>query len=79
VTATTLGFLTFTASAAANHATRPHTDNMEAKGHSFDFGSFLLPDGQRDVNSDLAFWGTSCSTATTTGSGSSRGIRAIPR
>jgi hypothetical protein len=57
VTATTLGFLTFTASAAANHATRPHTDNMEAKGHSFDFGSFLLPDGQRDVNSDLAFWG----------------------
>src|SRR5918999_4104044 len=52
-----VGLLTFTASAAANHATRPHTDNMEALGHSPDFGSFLLPDGQRDANSDLAFWG----------------------
>jgi hypothetical protein len=52
-----LGVLTFTASAAANHASRPHTDNMEALGHSPDFGSFLLPDGQRDANSDLAFWG----------------------
>jgi hypothetical protein len=52
-----LGSLTFAASAAANHATRPHTDNMQALGHSPDFGSFLLPDGQRDVNSDLAFWG----------------------
>jgi hypothetical protein len=50
------GMLTFTASAAANHASRPHTDNMRALGHSLDFGSFLLPDGQRDVNSDLAFW-----------------------
>ena len=43
--------------AQADHATRPHTENMHAKGHSPDFGSFLLPDGQRDVNSDLAFWG----------------------
>ena len=43
--------------AAAGHNTRPHTDNMRALGHSPDFGSFLLPDGQRDVNSDLAFWG----------------------
>jgi hypothetical protein len=43
--------------ASADHATRPHTNNMHAKGHSPDFGSFLLPDGQRDANSDLAFWG----------------------
>jgi hypothetical protein len=58
VAATVLvGVLTFTASAAADHATRPHTDNMRALGHSLDFGSFLLPEGQRDVNSDLAFWG----------------------
>jgi len=49
--------LALPASATADHATRPHTLNMEAKGHSPDFGSFLLPDGQRDVNSDLAFWG----------------------
>ena len=43
--------------AGADHATRPHTQNMHALGHSPDFGSFLLPDGQRDANSDLAFWG----------------------
>jgi hypothetical protein len=49
--------LTFTTSAVADHDTRPHTPNMEAKGHSPDFGSFLVPDGQRDANSDLAFWG----------------------
>ena len=30
---------------------------MQALGHSPDFGSFLLSDGQRDANSDLAFWG----------------------
>jgi hypothetical protein len=45
------------AGATAGHNTRPHTDNMRALGHSPDFGSFLLPDGQRDANSDLAFWG----------------------
>jgi hypothetical protein len=44
------------AGATAGHDTRPHTDNMQALGHSPDFGSFLLPDGQRDANSDLAFW-----------------------
>src|SRR5918992_896763 len=52
-----VGALMYTASAAADHATRPHTDNMRALGHSLDFGSFLLPEGQRDVNSDLAFRG----------------------
>jgi hypothetical protein len=45
------------AGATAGHDTRPHTDNMQALGHSEDFGSFLLPDGQRDANSDLAFRG----------------------
>ena len=43
--------------AQAEHRTRPDTKNMHALGHSPDFGSFLLPDGQRDANSDLAFWG----------------------
>jgi hypothetical protein len=52
-----LGLLTFAASAAADHATREHTPNMRALGHSLDPGSFLLPEGQRDANSDLAFWG----------------------
>jgi hypothetical protein len=49
--------LAFPLASAADHATRPHTQNIHALGHSPDFGSFLLPDGQRDVNSDLAFWG----------------------
>jgi len=49
--------LVLPALAGADHATRPHTQNMHALGHSPDFGSFLLPDGQRDANSDLAFQG----------------------
>jgi hypothetical protein len=49
--------LALPAAAAADHAKREHTPNMHALGHSPDFGSFLLPDGQRDANSDLAFWG----------------------
>jgi hypothetical protein len=52
-----VALLAFPLAAAADHATRPHTQNIHAKGHSPDFGSFLLPDGQRDANSDLAFWG----------------------
>ena len=52
-----MGLLTFPLAAAADHGTRPHTNNIHALGHSPDFGSFLLPDGQRDANSDLAFWG----------------------
>jgi hypothetical protein len=52
-----VGLLTFPLAAAADHGTRPHTQNIHALGHSPDFGSFLLPDGQRDANSDLAFWG----------------------
>jgi hypothetical protein len=53
----TVGTLVFPVAAAADHATRPHTPNIHALGHSFDPGSFLVPDGQRDANSDLAFQG----------------------
>jgi LVIVD repeat len=55
--AAAVGLLAFPLAAGADHGTRPHTKNIHAKGHSPDFGSFLLPDGQRDANSDLAFWG----------------------
>jgi hypothetical protein len=50
-------FLAFPLAAAADHATRPHTQNIHALGHSPQPGSFLVPDGQRTVNSDVAFWG----------------------
>jgi hypothetical protein len=53
----TVAMLVFPFMAAAEHNTREHTDNIRALGHSPDFGSFLVPDGQRDANSDLAFWG----------------------
>src|SRR6266508_615931 len=43
--------------ASADHKTRPHTQNIQALGHSPQPGSFLVPDGQRTVNSDIAFWG----------------------
>ena len=49
--------LAFPLAAQADHATRPQTSNMHAKGHSPQLGSFLVPDGQRTVNSDIAFWG----------------------
>src|ERR671918_2030517 len=55
--AAAVGLLAFPLAAGADHGTRPHTPNIHALGHSPDFGSFLLPDGQRDANSDLAFWG----------------------
>jgi hypothetical protein len=57
LTVCAVGLLALPATAAADHGSRPHTQNMHALGHSPDFGSFLLPDGQRDANSDLAFWG----------------------
>jgi hypothetical protein len=44
--------------ASADHATRPHTQNIQALGHSPQPGTFEVPDGQRTVNSDIAFWGT---------------------
>jgi hypothetical protein len=51
-----LAALAFPAAAAAEHATRPHTSNMHAQGHSPNPATFL-PGGPGDVNSDLAFWG----------------------
>ena len=46
--------------ASADHATRPHTANMHALGHSPNPASFLEdPPGPAppEVNSDIAFWG----------------------
>jgi hypothetical protein len=51
------GALALPVSAAADHATRVDTKRMVALGHSAQAGSFLVPDGQRTVNSDIAFWG----------------------
>ncbi|MGH2655345.1 MAG: LVIVD repeat-containing protein [Actinomycetota bacterium] len=43
--------------AQADHATRPSTTNIHALGHSPQEGTFSVPDGQRVINSDIAFWG----------------------
>lgn len=53
----TVSVLAFPMAVNADHATRPHTKNIHALGHSPQPGSFLVPDGQRTVSSDLAFWG----------------------
>ena len=52
------GLLTLPGTAAADHGTRPHTQNMHALGHSphpATFNGALSAD--RNVNSDIAFWG----------------------
>ena len=52
-----LGMLTLTASATAHHGTRPHTDNMQALGHSPNPAPFLGAFSEnRQINSDIAFW-----------------------
>jgi hypothetical protein len=43
--------------AGAEHATRPSTPNIEAKGHSPNPATFEAPEGSRRISSDLAFWG----------------------
>ena len=43
--------------ALADHDTRPHTDNLVARGHSSHPADFGVPAAERRVNSDLAFWG----------------------
>jgi hypothetical protein len=44
--------------ASADHATRPHTPNIQARGHSPHPASFFGdPDGVRHISSDLAFQG----------------------
>jgi hypothetical protein len=56
--AVALGLLAFPLAAAADHGTRPHTQNMHAKGHSPHPATFFGdPDGVRHINSDIAFWG----------------------
>jgi hypothetical protein len=53
-----IGLLVFTASAAANHATREHSQNMHALGHSEHATPFeSVPLAQQNINSDIAFWG----------------------
>jgi hypothetical protein len=53
-----LGILTFPLAAAADHETRPHTQNIHALGHSPHPATFFgEPDGVRHINSDIAFWG----------------------
>ena len=52
-----VGLLAFPLAAAADHGTRPHTDNIEALGHSPHAASFSDPAAVRHINSDIAFWG----------------------
>jgi hypothetical protein len=53
-----VALLALPAGAAAEHATRPHTQNMHALGHSPHPATFLGTFSElRNVNSDLAFWG----------------------
>ena len=52
-----LGLIALPAPAGADHATRPHTNNIHALGHSPQPASFEPPDGQRVISSDIAFQG----------------------
>ena len=56
--AAVLTLLAGVAPASADHETRPHTQNMHAKGDSPHPATFFgEPDGVRHINSDIAFWG----------------------
>ncbi len=58
VGAVALAMLALPAVAGADHATRPHTPNIHAKGHSPHPASFEGdPDGVRHISSDIAFQG----------------------
>jgi hypothetical protein len=53
-----VAMLAVPAAARAEHATRPHTPNIHAKGHSPHPATFEgEPDGVRHINSDIAFQG----------------------
>jgi hypothetical protein len=52
-----VGLFTFPLAAAADHGTRPHTQNIHALGHSPEPATFPDPSGIAHINSDLAFWG----------------------
>ena len=43
--------------AVAEHGEEPSTRNMHALGHNVQEGTFSVPDGQREISSDLAFQG----------------------
>jgi hypothetical protein len=54
----TLALVSAALPVTADHATRPHTPNIEALGHAPHPATFLgAVDGERHVNSDLAFQG----------------------
>lgn len=56
--ASAVGLLGLQAPASADHATRPHTQNMHALGHSEHPATFFgEPDGVRHISSDIAFQG----------------------
>ena len=56
--AAAVGLLAFPLAAGADHGTRPHTQNIHALGHSPHPAAFLSsPAAERNVNSDIAFWG----------------------
>ena len=73
VAAGIVALLVTVAGALADHATRPHSANMKALGHSPHPATFNgTVSALRNVNSDIAFWGDlGFSTATTTDSASS--------
>ena len=56
--AAAVGLLAFPLAAGADHGTRPHTQNIHALGHSPHPAAFSpTPSAERNVNSDIAFWG----------------------
>src|SRR6266496_157591 len=59
VGALAVAMLALPAVAGADHATRPHTPNIHAKGHSPHPATFEgEPDGVRHISSDIAFQGS---------------------
>jgi hypothetical protein len=53
-----VGLVALPATAAADHATREHSQNMHALGHSEHAAPFeSVPTAQQNINSDIAFWG----------------------
>ncbi len=55
---TALALVLLSVPAVADHASRPSTENLIARGHSPNPASFFNPDiAPPEINSDLAFWG----------------------
>jgi hypothetical protein len=53
-----VGSIAIASTAFGDHATRPHTQNMHAQGHSPHPATFLGAFSEdRNINSDIAFWG----------------------